>query len=132
MKIPRLIIALTVINLGLLVFLLAQTRIYIGSRGAQVWTNTDAPVLRGRALQIVDDQVRIRASINLYPADPIRPYPETALFRLIDREGRPSVKLGTTERGGGLALGTNVQGNYVQLFGNGLTVTKNGQPQMLP
>src|SRR5262249_48666382 len=70
MKSQRLLIALTVVNLGLLALLLAQTRIYIGSRGVQVWTNIDTPVLRGRGLQIVDGQGRIRASINLYPADP--------------------------------------------------------------
>lgn len=132
MKTQRLLVVLTVINLGLLVFLLARTGVYIGSRGVQVWTNTDTPVLRGRALQIVDGQGRIRASINLYPADPTHSYPETALFRLIDEEGRPSVKLGTSEQGGGLALGTNLQGNYVQLSGHGLRVTKDGQSQMIP
>jgi hypothetical protein len=132
MKTQRLLVILTVINVGLLVFLLAQTRIYIGLRGVHVWTHIDAPVLRGRGLQIVDDQGRIRASINLYPADPARSYPETALFRLIDEEGQPSVKLGTSERDGGLALGANSQGNYVQLSGHGLRVTRDGQSQMIP
>jgi hypothetical protein len=132
MKLQRLLIALTVINLGLLLFLLAETRIYIGARGVRVWTNIDGSVLRGRALEIIDEQGRIRAAINLFPADQTLPYPETALFRLIDQYGRPSVKLGTSERGGGLALGGESEGTYVQLSGNGLKVTKNGQQQMVP
>jgi hypothetical protein len=131
MKIHRLLIALTVINLALLVFVLAQTRIHIGSRGVRVWTNIDGSVLRGRALEIVDGQGNIRASINLYPEDPTHSYPETALFRLIDQEGRPSVKLGVSERGGLLAL-VHSQGNYAQLSGQGLKVTKDGQQQMIP
>jgi len=42
------------------------------------------------------------------------------------------VKLGVSERGGGLALGTNSQGNYAQLSGQGLKVTKDGQQQTIP
>jgi hypothetical protein len=132
MKIHRLLIALTVINLALLVFVLAQTRIHIGARGVRVWTNIDGSVLRGRALEIVDGQGNIRASINVYPEDPTHSYPETALFRLIDQEGRPSVKLGVSERGGLLALATNSQGSYAQFSGQGLKVTKDGQQQMIP
>ena len=32
-------------------------------------------------------------------------YPETVLLRLITSEGRPNVKIATTERGAGLLLG---------------------------
>ena len=67
MKTQRLLVVLTVINLGLLVFLLAQTRVHIGSQGVRVWTNIDGSVLRGRALEIIDDQGRTRAAINLQP-----------------------------------------------------------------
>jgi hypothetical protein len=128
----RLLIALTVINLGLLVFLLAQTRIHIGAQGVRVWTNTDGSVLRGRALEIVDEQGRTRAAINLHPADQTHSYPETAILRLIDQNGRPSVKLSTSERGGGLALVSDAQETYVQLSGRGLTVTKEGRQQAIP
>jgi hypothetical protein len=31
-------------------------------------------------------------------------YPETVMFRLIDPNGRPEVKLGASEQGGGLGL----------------------------
>jgi hypothetical protein len=51
---------------------------------------------------------------------------------LVDENGRPAVKLATTERGGGLALAGESEGNYAQLFGRGLAVTKDGQPQQIP
>jgi len=132
MKIQRLLVALTVINLGLLVFLLAQTRVHIGAQGVRIWTNVDGSVLRGRALEIVDDQGRTRAAINLHSADQIHSYPETAILRLIDEHGRPSVKLSTSERGGGLALVSDTQDTYVQLSGRGLAVTKEGHQQAIP
>ena len=130
MTTQRLLVVLTVINLGLLVFLLAQTRVHIGAQGVRVWTNIDGSVLRGRALEIIDDQGRPRAAINLHPATPS--YPETAILRLIDQNGRPSVKLSISERGGALALVSDVEGTYVQLSGRGLTVTKDGRPQAMP
>lgn len=132
MKIQRLLVVLTLINLALLVFLLAQTRLNIGPQGVRVWTNIDGSVLRGRALEIIDDQGRTRAAINLHPADQAHSYPETAILRLVDQNGRPSVKLSTSERGGGLALVSDAEGTYVQLSGRGLTVTKDGQHQSVP
>src|SRR5438045_7900202 len=97
MKTQRLLVVLTALNLGLLVFLLTQTRVHIGWQGVRVWTNNDGSVLRGRALEITDDQGRTRASINLHPADQSASYPETVVLRLIDQNGRPSVKLSTSE-----------------------------------
>ena len=35
-----------------------------------------APVLRGRALEIVDDRGRVRASITVFPADPAVKMPD--------------------------------------------------------
>jgi hypothetical protein len=118
MKIQRILIALTVINLGLSVFLLAQIRRVdagsIESRGAEspgVEPATALPVLRGSSLEIVDDQGRVRASIKIHPGDPNFKwpdgkigYPETVMFRLIDPKGRPEVKLGASVEGGGLGL----------------------------
>jgi hypothetical protein len=103
MKMQRLFIALTIANLGLLIFLLAQIQ--------RVGADSVAPVLRGRELEIVDDQGRVRASIKVHPADQSfkmpdgkTGYPETVMFRLIDSKGRPEVKLGASEQGGGLGL----------------------------
>ncbi|HJQ68856.1 MAG TPA: hypothetical protein VKA70_07780 [Blastocatellia bacterium] len=103
MKTQRLAVALTVINLVFLIFNL------INSRPA---TAEGVPqVLRGRSLEIVDDQGKVRASIKLHPADPAAKMPdgktgipETVMFRLIDAKGRPEVKLGASEQGGGLGI----------------------------
>ena len=101
MKIHRLLIALTVVNLGLLLFLLLSQ---IGPTPA----NSAAPVVRGRALEIVDDQGRVRASIKVQPAETFKPtgrkYPETVVLRLIDPNGRPEVKIVASEQGGGLSF----------------------------
>ena len=132
MTIQRLLAVLTVVNLGLFAFLLTQTRIHIGAQGIRVWTNVDGSVLRGHALEIIDDQGRVRASVNLYPADQARSYPETTVLRLIDQNGRPSVKLAVSDQGGGLALASDVEETYVQLSGRGLTVTKEGHHQEIP
>jgi hypothetical protein len=103
MKIQRFTIILTLINLVILLFTLAQKR--------PATADGVVPVLRGQALEIVDDKGRVRASIKLQPADPTYKwpngkvgYPETVMFRLIDANGRPEVKLGASEEGGGLGL----------------------------
>jgi hypothetical protein len=99
-KIP---VVLTIINLGIL--LLVVTRIQ------PVQANNELPVLRGRGLEIVDAQGKVRASIQVVPPGPVRRsdgsltekngkvYPEAVLFRLIRPDGRPSVKIETSEQG---------------------------------
>jgi hypothetical protein len=100
MTLQRLLIPLTVFNLVLLAFSLAQARAPV-AEGV-------APVLRGRALEIVDDQGRVRASIKLQPAETFAPtgkqYPETVVLRLIDANGRPEVKIAASEQGAGLSF----------------------------
>ncbi len=130
MKIQRLLIALTVVNLGLLMFLLAQIR--------PPEAHSGAPVLRGRALEIVDDQGRVRASIKVQPAGTAngKPYPETVILRLIDPKGRPSVKLGGSERGAGLGLAGDSDPTYITLkaegAGSSLKLTnKDGREQLI-
>jgi hypothetical protein len=113
MKIQRVLIGLTIINFGLAMFLLAQIR-GVDARSAEshgVEASGPAQVLRGSALEIVDDQGRVRASIKLHPADPKLKmpngktgYPETVMFRLIDQNGRPEVKIGASVEGGGVGL----------------------------
>jgi hypothetical protein len=105
---------LTVVNLVLLVTLLA--------RGPKAAPLNGLPVLRGRGLEIVDDQGRVRASINVYPRNPKfrsadgRPYPETVLLRLIDSHGSPHVKLSSSDDGAGLGLGGVSDPTYIQLI----------------
>jgi hypothetical protein len=42
-------------------------------------------------------------------------YPETVLFRLLRPDGRPSVKLSTSEQGSGLTLGGGIDPTYIVL-----------------
>jgi hypothetical protein len=130
----RLTIVVTAVNLVLLVFLLAQTRISIGSGGVRLWTNIQGSVIRGRSLEIVDDEGRVRASIMVHPGDSTAATPSggTAILRLVDENGRPSVKLATSGQGGGLALVSDSQGTYIQLTGRGLAITKDGRQQLIP
>ncbi len=135
MKPYRVVVALTLLNLGLLVVLLA--------RGRPAEARDLPPVLRGRALEIVDDHGKVRASLQVLPANPsvampdgTRGYPEIVLLRLVTAEGRPSVKLGATERGGNLVLGGESDPTYAQLKGErakaSLTlVGKDGQPHTI-
>jgi len=134
MKMQRLFMALTIVNLGLLMFLLAQLR--------RVEADSVAPVLRGRELEIVDDQGRVRASIKVQPADPKaklpngKPYPETVILRLIDPKGRPEVKLGASEQGSGLGLIGETDSTYVVLKAEGLDsslkmINQDGRQQLI-
>ena len=99
----RLLIALACINCALLIYNILETR---PVAAAEV-----PAVVQARSLEIVDDHGRVRASIKLHPADPDyrwpdgrKGVPETIMFRLIDANGRPEVKLGASEEGGGLGL----------------------------
>ncbi|PYP84738.1 MAG: hypothetical protein DMF61_19145 [Blastocatellia bacterium AA13] len=128
MKIHRLFIVLTIANLGLLIFLLSEIRRVDAVAPASNPTSSVAPVLRGSALEIVDDQGRVRASIKLHPADPNFKmpdgkvgYPETVMFRLIDGKGRPEVKIGGSEQGGGLGLIGETDSTHVILEAQGAT-----------
>jgi hypothetical protein len=110
---------LTIINL--IILLLLVTRIQ------PVQANSALPVLRGRGLEIVDSQGRVRASIQIVPAGPSRRadgsltetngkiYPEAVLFRLIRPDGRPSVKIETSQQGSGLSLGGGSDPSYIVL-----------------
>lgn len=63
-------------------------------------------------------------------------YPETVLFRLIRPDGRPSVKIATSERGSALTLGGGIDPTYVVLDADGgnpsLSLTnKDGRLQVI-
>jgi hypothetical protein len=112
----RLLFGLTVINLGILLITVTGMRPAV-AEGI-------APVLRGRSLEIVDDQGRVRASLSVMPAGTAAHgdrYPETVLFRLITERGRPSVKIGASEEGAGLGLvgPTGTKDTYVILESKG-------------
>ncbi len=86
MKMQRLAIVLTDTNLAILISILAHLR--------PAMAEGVAPLLRGRALEIVDDRGKVRAEIVVVPATTMpdgQCYPETALLRLIDPNGRPGI-----------------------------------------
>jgi hypothetical protein len=114
MKIQRLGIALTVINLVLLTFLLSQMR--------PATAQGVAPVLRVRALEIVDGKGRVRASLDIQPAETTatgESYPETVLFRLINEHQRPAVKITTSDQGSGLMLSGARTSEYLTMNAKG-------------
>ena len=133
MKTQRLLVALTIVNLFLLVFSLGQS----------VMAQGVAPILRGRALEIVDDSGRVRASITILPADPnvkmpdgTTGYPETVLLRLINSKGRPTIKIAATERGAAQVLGGESDPTYVQILAEGSStsmkmINKDGREQVI-
>src|SRR5262245_31372614 len=117
MKTPGTLAALTLINLSLLIFTLAQQSAPANAQG-------EAPVLRGRALEIVDSQGRVRASLGVLPPAQAGDA-ETVLLRLITERGRPSVKIGASEPQSGLSFAgpTGTKDTYVILEAKGTTAS---------
>ena len=89
MRIYRIAVAVTAINLALLLALLAHAR-----ASAQEGT---APVLRGRVLELVDERGQMRARLNVESSGEV-------VFRLLDQKGTIRVKLGASGDGSGLLL----------------------------
>ena len=133
MKLHWSMAGLTCVNLAILAFALSTLRT-VSAQGP-------APVLRGSALEIVDDQGRARATIAVMPAGTSAAgerYPETVLLRLITERGRPSVKLSATEDGSGLSFAgpTGTRDTYVVLAAKGTSSSltlrnENGREQVL-
>ncbi|WP_035604789.1 hypothetical protein [Haloferula sp. BvORR071] len=100
MKTQGIALALTAINLVLLAFILMRLRPAVAEQGV-------VPVLRARSLEIVDEQGRVRSQILVTTPTTMpdgKSYPEGALFRLIDPNGRPVVKIGGSVDGSGISL----------------------------
>ncbi len=102
MKIQRLLLILTLLNLGLLVFQLTRL---------SPVNAADDKILRGQGIEIVDGNGRLRAQLKVEPAnatykmpDGTTGYPETVIFGLITADGKPRVKLTTSDHASGLML----------------------------
>lgn len=111
LKIQPLLLALTLINLGLFGYTISQ-------QSAQAAPGDDG-IIRGKGLQIVDDGGKVRASISIMPAEKLKDgstYPETVLLRLITPDGRPSVKLAAMQTGSGFSFTDGTGLSYVQLI----------------
>jgi len=123
MKNQRLVIALSLFNFGLLLFSLFHEAV-------PVKADSPEPILRARGLEIVDEQGRVRAAILIQPEGPARKsdgsvvkgsktYPETVLFRLIRPDGRPSVKISTSQQGSAVSLGGGQDPTYIVMAADG-------------
>lgn len=112
MTTQRLVVALTGLNLVL------AGSIVLSRAQPAIAAPEVSPVLRGRALEIVDDRGQVRASIAVVPADSTG-YPETVLLRLRNSAGRPNVKIAATEDGAGLVLGGRSDPTYAQILARG-------------
>jgi hypothetical protein len=117
----RLMVLLTAVNIVVLALTFAERR--------PVEARSDAlPVLRGSALEIVDTQGRVRASIGVLPAEKganSQGIPETVLLRLMTERGRPAIKISTSEEGSGfMAAGpTGTSQTYVTVGSKGNTAS---------
>jgi hypothetical protein len=137
----RLSTVLTILNFGLLAFLLSQ-------KACPVLADSSPTILRGRGLEIVDSMGKLRASIQVIPEGPARRpdgslsdksgkiYPEAVVLRLIRPDGRPSVKIATTQQGSGIDLSGGIDPTYMILNVDGgvtsITLTnKDGKRQRI-
>ena len=134
MKTPQIAIGLTILNLVILAYVLF--------RPSPAASSDVAPLVRARALEIVDDQGRVRAAIRVFPAtnakmpDGTTGYPETVLLRLIDSKGAPNVKIAATEDGSVVSLVGESNPAHVQVLARGASpsvklVNKDGQEQLI-
>lgn len=103
MRSERLALWLTLLNLAVLALIVTRG---LGSpaaagatmlRGSSASAQEIAPVLRGRELELVDEDGQVRSRMNVEPNGDV-------VFRLIDRNGTIRVKLGAGEGGSGLLL----------------------------
>jgi hypothetical protein len=123
----RFLVAITLVNVACTSVSLSQLPQADAAASAEV-----TRVLRTRQLEVVDESGRVRASITVHPANPAARMPdgtsqeESVVLRLVNGDGRPGVKLGSSGQAAGLAL-INSQGNYLQVFGDGVKLTGDGK-----
>jgi hypothetical protein len=88
-------------------------------------------ILRGRGLEIVDAEGRMRAQIKVEPANPDYAwpdgsrtgYPETVILRLATADGKPRVKLTTSVEGTGLMVLGSTDATYSLLRADGASAS---------
>jgi hypothetical protein len=116
MKMNRLAVILTIVNLAVLVFVLAQNRTTAAS--------TSSDVLRVRVFELVDEHGQVRAQLNVEDNGEV-------VFRLRDADGTIRVKLGAAEDGSGLVLLNDLTEPGIQLLagqdGASLTLAEQGK-----
>jgi hypothetical protein len=85
----RIAVALGALNLAILAGAAVQARTAVAQGGDDI--------LRGRALELVDEGGKTRARIDVEPSGEV-------VFRLLDQQGTIRVKLGAGKEGSGLLL----------------------------
>ena len=113
MTFNRLAVALTTINLILLVVLLTQVN-------RPVIADETPAMLRGRGLEIVDAQGQVRAEILVHGPEMVngKTYPETVLFRMATAQRAPLMKLTVSEEGSALGLSDDSKPGGIELRAN--------------
>lgn len=117
MKVQRISVILCVVNLLLLAFFVTENK---SSAEAGV-----SPVLRARAIELVDDVGKVRAQLNIEVGGEV-------VFRLRDSTGTIRAKFGAGEKGSAFSLMDERTETTVQLraneTGGGLTLfSRNGK-----
>jgi hypothetical protein len=117
----RLFVLLTTINTAVLVVLLI--------RSASLFAASDPETVRAKAIELVDQQGRVRAQLNVEPNG-------EAVFRLRDAKGEIRVKLGADGAGSGLILldGATEPRIHMLAKDNGISMTltnKGGQRRVI-
>lgn len=103
MNVSRFAVALGVLNLAILGGAAFRTR----PAGSQAGDG----VLRGRALELVDERGKTRARLNVEPGGEV-------VLRLLDQEGTIRVKLGAGREGSGLLLANDATEPGVHILAN--------------
>jgi len=97
----RIAAALSAVNLAILTGASLQAR-PAGAQGSE-------DVLRGRAIELVDERGKIRARLDIEPDGEV-------VFRLLDQQGTIRVKLGAGKDGSGLLLANDATEPGVHLL----------------
>jgi len=131
----QLVVVLTLANAAMLTLNLARPRLAAAQAAPEV--------VRCRAFEMVDERGRVRAELKVFPADPkikmpdgTTGYPESVLFRLIDSNGAPNVKIAALEDGSGISLGGESNPTIIQVLARGNTTSlklknKDGKEQLI-
>ena len=102
MKNSRLVLGLALLNAFLVLVLLAERTPLLSA------AETGVPVLRGRALEIVDEHGVVRASIKVHGPEMVNGRQYAGAVVLVmgggDPRGAPGVKLAASDSGAGLGL----------------------------
>ena len=100
MKIQRLVVGLTAVNLVLLLL-----------TAAQAMSREDvSPILRAHEIELVDDHGQVRSRLEVKPGSGV------VLLQLFDQKGIIKVKLGAGEDGSGMFLADETQNSGVQII----------------